>query len=108
MSKSKPATPPTSTVNCWGCVILLILLDITHSIAITFIKEILCYVSVIKVLNLGCHGTTYTIPAPVAQYAECPRRGTGGHGRDIPKSLKMVLAAPRLAVELGLVDPVSG
>ena len=32
-------------------------------------------------------------------------------GRDIPKSLKMVLAAPRLAltygVELGLVDPVS-
>ena len=34
-------------------------------------------------------------------------------GRDIPKSLQMVLAAPRLAlktygVELGLVDPVSG
>ena len=34
-------------------------------------------------------------------------------GRDIPKSLQMVLTAPRLAlktngVELGLVDPVSG
>ena len=34
-------------------------------------------------------------------------------GRDIPKSLKMVLAAPRLALritgfEIGLVNPVSG
>ena len=41
-------------------------------------------------------------PAPIAQLVECPLRGTGGHGfdpdRDRPKSLKMVLAAPRLAL----------
>ena len=30
-------------------------------------------------------------------------------GRDIPKSLKMVLASPQTyGVELGLVDPMSG
>ena len=36
-------------------------------------------------------------PAPIAQLVECPLRGTGGHGFD-PKSLKMVLAAPRLSL----------
>ena len=38
--------------------------------------------------------------APIAQLVECPLRGTGSiPGRDIPKSLKMVLAAPRLALK---------
>ena len=41
-------------------------------------------------------------PAPIAQLVECPLRGTGGHGFDAgprhTKSLKMVLAAPRLAL----------
>ena len=43
-------------------------------------------------------------PAPVTQFAECPVREwevTGSiPGRDIPKSFKMVLAAPRLALRL--------
>ena len=42
------------------------------------------------------------LPAPIAQLVECPlreREVTGSiPGRDIPKSLKMVLAAPRLAL----------
>ena len=41
---------------------------------------------------------------PVAQLVECSLRGMGGHrfirGRNIPKSLKMVLAAPRLTLRL--------
>ena len=54
--------------------------------------------------------TEISEPAPVAQSVECPLRGKGGSipDRDMPESLKMVVAALRLAVELGLVDPVSG
>ena len=41
---------------------------------------------------------------PVAQLVECPLRGTGGHGFDPgprhTKVVKMVLAAPRLALRL--------
>ena len=41
-------------------------------------------------------------PTPIAQLVECPLRGrevTGSiPGRDIPKSLKMVLTAPRLGL----------
>ena len=43
-------------------------------------------------------------PAPIAQLVECPLRGTGGHGFDPgprhTKVVKMVLAAPRLALRL--------
>ena len=60
-----------------------------------------------------------SLPIPVAQVVECPPppfgewEVTGSNpGRDIPKSLKMVLVAPRLAqiyaVYLELVDQVSG
>ena len=46
----------------------------------------------------------FELPAPAAQVVECPLRRTGGHGfdpgRDIPKSLKMVLVAPRLNSDL--------
>ena len=45
-----------------------------------------------------------TGPAPIAQLVECPLRGTGGHGFDPgprhTKVVKMVLAAPRLALRL--------
>ena len=62
----------------------------------------------------GCSEDKLSRPALIAQWVECPLRGTGGHGFDPgprhTKVVKMVLAAPRLAlrVELGLVDPVSG
>ena len=50
------------------------------------------------------HVHTRDVPALVAQSVECPLRKpdvTGSiPGRDIPKSLKMVLAAPRLALRL--------
>ena len=50
------------------------------------------------------HVHTRGVPARVAQSVECPLRKpnvTGSiPGRDIPKSLKMVLAAPRLAIRL--------
>ena len=44
------------------------------------------------------------LPAPIAQLVECPLRGTGGHGFDPgPRHtivVKIVLAAPRLALRL--------
>ena len=47
---------------------------------------------------------TKSVLAPAAQSVECPLRGrdVAGSipGRDIPKSLKMVLAAPRFAFRL--------
>ena len=47
---------------------------------------------------------THLLPAPVVQLEECPLRerevAGSNPGRDIPKSLKMVLAAPRLALRL--------
>ena len=50
------------------------------------------------------HVHTRGVPALVAQSVECPLQKpdvTGSiPGRDIPKSLKMVLAAPRLAFRL--------
>ena len=51
-------------------------------------------------------------PAPVAQLEERPLREQGvagsSPGRDIPKSLKMVLAAPCLALRLMVSCQVSG
>ena len=56
-------------------------------------------------------------PAPIAQFVECPLRGTGGHGFDPgPRLTKVVkndtscssLGTQTYGVELGLVDPVSG
>ena len=47
------------------------------------------------------HVYTEDVPAPVVQSVESPLRGHGFDPvRDIPKSLKMVLAAPRLAPRL--------
>ena len=42
------------------------------------------------------------VPAPIAQLVVCPLRGMGGHGFDPGPRLtvKMVLAAPRLALRL--------
>ena len=47
-----------------------------------------------------------TVHLPVAQSVECPLRGTGGHwvdpGPRHTKVIKMVLAAPRLALRITL------
>ena len=57
------------------------------------------------------------LPVPVAQWVECPLRGTGGHGFDPgPRHSKVVknrtscssLGTQTYGVELGRVDPVSG
>ena len=46
--------------------------------------------------------TSFPVPAPIAQLVECLLMGTGGHGFDPgprhTKVVKMVLAAPRLAL----------
>ena len=53
-----------------------------------------------KLLYIKIYFKIINIPAPVAQMVECLLQGrevTGSiPGRDIPKSLKMVLATPRL------------
>ena len=46
-----------------------------------------------------CH-LNFNTQARVAQLVECPLQGTGSiPGRNIPKPLKMVLAAPHLALK---------
>ena len=63
-----------------------------------------------------CHVAAQMIPAPVAQYVECPLQGTGDHRFDPgPRHTKVVkngtscssLGTQTYGVELGLVDPVS-
>ena len=62
------------------------------------------------------HVHTRSVPAPVAQSVECPLRETWGHGFDPGprhtirlKFLKMVQAAPRLALRLDVIScQVSG
>ena len=67
---------------------------------------------------LGPRGVTISsLPAPVAQVVECPLRGMGGHGFDPgPRHTKVfkndtscsLLCTQTYALELGLVEPVSG